>query len=585
MIGVDRQFRIVTYNSADDKYPNPQSLLLAELYTLLEHEETDCVLADGTPGCRGKKCPKKDGLAWSPGFIPSGKTRLKENVESLDLAVFDIDHITEPQLAVMHDGLLESGHEFYLHSTHNHLPPDDQSFRLVIPFTRAITPAEWKQIWFAITRKFNLPADKATRDPCRLSFFPRALRGRPFVNVHQEGTLIDPKDLLLENAKFSREQATAPKQREQIEPGAVNLDELKSRLRKYDPQEDPDGEKKEIVRRILDEEPLAMKGSRGYTTLRAGAIVGALVPLGTPFEAAFELLRPAVSKIQLLPGDKDDSNVEAWTNQVRRGFEQSQENKEQEAIERDDVAGKLTALAKRKREALHPKPPPLSLYGYTPPPLAPPPAFVLGPPPAVPALVLGPPPASRSLFGVSLPPPPPPPPPPAGPHFPIPPEGESDTDSDGDWRIEKMINTVDKQGLTHPKNTFSNVTTVLENHRAWKGVLKYNELTNEPEAHGGPIPVKRREPERLIQATRIWMAQQEELDLPQFEISGAVEFVAREHHYDPVRAYLTGLKHDGTKRIGTWLVDYCGARLVDDTKFGEMHFDLLEVRRIWVAVT
>lgn len=182
---IERKFRIVTYNSSKDTYPNPMELTLEELYALLEHEETDCVLEDGTPGCRGKKCPQKDGLAWSAGYIPAGKTRLAANVESLDLAVFDLDHINQGQFDAMRKALV--GVEYYLHSTHNHSPPDDQSLRLVLPLARPVTPLEWKQLWFAIVRKYELPADKATKDPCRLSYFPRAFRGRPHLNFLEHG--------------------------------------------------------------------------------------------------------------------------------------------------------------------------------------------------------------------------------------------------------------------------------------------------------------------------------------------------------------------------------------------------------------
>lgn len=571
MIGADRQFRIDTYHSSTDRRPSALTLELIDLYTLLEHEKTKCVLENGDEGCRGKKCPEKDGLAWTPGFIGSG-TRLAVNVEGLDFAVFDIDHITEQQRDSMCQKIGDVDVEFYLHTTHTHLPPD-HNFRLVFPLARTITPEEWKQLWFTIVRKFELPADKATRDPARLSYFPRAFYQRDFINVRQEGTLLDPDELLRENLKFSRAQALARVQMAPTaEPEGVDLEEIRKTLQRYDPKDDATGERKELIRRILDEEALAAKGSRGFSTLRAGSIVGKLVPINTPFEAVFELIRPAISKIVVLEGDDPgESSFEAWENQVRRGYEKSQEDKETETIERNDAIGKLTALTKRKREKVgiaevmrSMAPPPMALG---------PPRLVLGPTSVVLAEI----PEEMWLSRVSvetyvqqssqpLGPPPGPPPPPSGP----PPEPPAERDDDGDWRLEQMINVVNKQGLSLPKNTFSNVVTVLENHRGWKGTLKYNEITNEPEAHGGPIAVSKRDPEQLIVATRIWMAQNEELDLPKFEIADAVEFVSREHKYDPVRAYLVEKcipRYDKHTRIGRWLIDYCGVKLVDDNGF------------------
>lgn len=563
----DRDFRIDTYPSKNSARPTPYTLPLADFYMLLEHEQVDCVLEDGSSGCRGKKCPQKDGLAWTAGFIDNvcscgssrvpgkgekkgicpeckARIRFKENVVGLDFAVFDIDHISEQQRDEMLTHL--DGVELYLHTTHNHLPPEDQNFRLIFPLARTITSDEWKQIRFAIMRKFQLPndekhgVDNSAKDPARLAFFPRSLRGRPFINVRQEGALLDPHGLLVENSQHSRQELLAPRERTpQRDPSSIDLNELRGFLRRYDPSDDAGEEKKALIQHVLNEESFATRGARGFTTLRVGSIIGKLLPLGIPFEAAFEIMRPAYSKIELFDDDNPDENsLDAWQNQAQRGYEQSQEEKENEAIERDDMSGKLIALARRKREAANPeitrarKRESLSLY-VPPAPLVPLPESPVGPPPV---------------------------------HFPVPPEVPSDRDDDGDWRIEKLIMAPpDKQGRPHPKNTSANLCVVLENHRAWKGVLRYNELRNEPEAHGGPILESKREPKRLITAIRNWFAHQEELEMPRYEIVEAVEFVSLAHKYDPIREYLTALVWDGVPRIREWLIRYCKARLIDAT--------------------
>lgn len=578
MIGADRQFRIDTYNSKKDSRPKSlSSLALEEFYALFQHEEVDCVLEDGkTPGCLGgQKCLSKDGLAWTPGFIDDacrcGSTKLPDkkkrersghcpecgkkirfaaNVTGLDAAVFDLDHLSEQQVNELCPPL--DGLELYLHTSHNHLPPDNQNFRLILPLARTITPDEWKQLRPAIIRKFKLPdtdakhgVDRTTKDPARLAFFPRAFRGRAFVNVRQEGELLNPDSLLIENVRHSREVSAAPKvPGQQPESGSYDIAELRSRFRGYDPDEDFDGSKKEIVRRIVSGEALAEAGARGSTTLRAGTIVGWRMPIGLPVEVALEILRPSISKIELLENDDPDENsIEAWMNQATRGYEKGQSEQEARAIDAGGTSGMILAVIKRKREeaALQATPLPRAFGGFT-----------------SSASVYAPPAASTGQIPAPVPS--------ISTHFPVPPAGVEDRDDEGEWRRNgKLITLVDKQGLLHSKNTFSNVVTVLENHRAWKGALKYNELTNEPEAHGGPLPEIKRDPDRLIIATRIWMMQKEELDFPRGEIADAVEFVAREESYDPPREYLLGLKHDGERRSNTWLIDYCGARLEDDS--------------------
>lgn len=570
MVERSAPYRIVLFNSKTDPRPILQTLALEEVYVLLEHVETDCRLEDGSSGCPGKKCPNKDGLAWSPGYISEpctcsvqhktdktgrclecgGKTRKNQNVESIDFAVFDVDHINEVQALSMCERLEQSGTEFYLHTTHTNDPPHDQNYRVIFPLTRSITREEWKQLWFAIVRKFDFPQEKigkrksgvddGTRDSSRLSFLPRAMRGRPFVNLRSPGQLLDPDELLAANVRYSRglrQQGVTPSTAP--ESGSISLDELRGFLRRYDPKDfdrtyEEDYQGKAIIRRVLDEEPLAQKGYRGMTAYRAGSIIGWLLPIGTPVEAALEIVRPAVSSMPVFEEDEpNEDGVEAWLSKVGRGFEGSQAEKLEATAEEKTARGRLVALAQRKAA------PPLPTLPSRAPSTAPVPA------PAV-------------STSTSLPVPRP------SIHFPIPPPDVEDDDPDGVWRAKKMINVVDKQGLPNPKNTFANIVVVLENHRAWQKVLRYNDLTNEPEAHGGPIPIHKRNPDQLITAIRTWLAHKEQIEMPRSEVTDAVEHVSFDNRYDPIKDYLTGLKWDGVPRLREWLITYCGARLKDD---------------------
>ncbi len=557
----ERRFRVDTYASKLGVSPAPQDLELEDLYSLLGHEETDCLQPDGTPGCRGKTCPEKDGLAWTAGFINEPcrcgprsestdkthrcihcgkKTRFASNVAGLDLAVFDIDGISEQQRDEMCERL--EGTELYLHTTHTHLPPENNNYRLVFPLTRTITPKEWVQLWFAIIRKFALPTakkhgvDAATKDPARLSFFPRALRGRPFVNVHGPGTMLNPDELLLENVKHSREAVKLP-QAPRAEAGSIDLGDLKGFLRRYDPEDDdpvynstPEYQKGAVVQRILKGEPLAEKGFRGLTTLRAGTLTGLLLPLDTSADAAMELLRPSMSQIPSYEGDGPKDNFDAWMASARRGFEGAQEKKRADLADEESARGLLAAVFERKKAA----------------------EWKWGPE-SVPAAVQAPTPSQDATTGAfSGVPSSGGPPGPSGP--PVDPDA---------WRM-KLITTIDKQGVPRPKNTATNIGIILENHPAWKGVLRYNKVTNEPESCGGPIPESKRDPDRMITAIRDWLVKKEEIDQPRFEVEEYVNYIARENMYDPVTSYLLESKHDSERRINTWLIRYCGVKVIDD---------------------
>jgi predicted P-loop ATPase len=55
--------------------------------------------------------------------------------------------------------------------------------------------------------------------------------------------------------------------------------------------------------------------------------------------------------------------------------------------------------------------------------------------------------------------------------------------------------------------------------------------------------------------------QRHDVNIPSIRVFAAVESVAREHAFHPVRAYLENLKWDGVPRVRGWLREYAGARM------------------------
>jgi predicted P-loop ATPase len=114
-----------------------------------------------------------------------------------------------------------------------------------------------------------------------------------------------------------------------------------------------------------------------------------------------------------------------------------------------------------------------------------------------------------------------------------------------------------------------NAALMLENSPEWAGVLGYNEFT------GGFVILKPAPPPitALVgqeiedhfdtQVVR-WLERKGVMVKPDL-VRRVVDVLARQNPYHPIREYLERLPQwDGVKRIGTWLIDYCGVRSSDE---------------------
>lgn len=507
-----------TYQRLDDKHSNPLALsCLDELYALLEPEEVDC-----TPTtCTGKKCPHKDGLAWSPGHIPAGKTRLAGNVVGLSVAGFDLDHLTQLQLEAV--AVKIEGVECFLHSSHNHHPPDDQALRLVFPLSREVKPKEWPALWRAIVANFEIPVDVKAKDPCRVFFLPRRPRGAPFVSVRGEGALLDVNELLLAHhaASKARQDERVHVDRPPAEEGERDLVKLRACLRRYDPEDDHSGEKREMIRRVLACEPLADKpgGSavkfdgppihgRDDAVFRTATIVGWLMPLGTPTSVAMELLQPSIAKIPNYEDDGSNENFDGWMQKAAWNYEKSHEKKTDEMAMRN----KLIAMVHAKS-------------GH----------------------VVSAPSVEITTSGENT-----------DEEAPEDEEGVcTDDDRMGPWRLEMKTKTTEN-GDIRPDQVGYNVSLVLEQHAAWKGRLRFNDLTKDIDCDGGPISKADKKAD-LLTAVENWLQREENLNLHVSVVCSRLLYVARRHSHDPVKEYLESIRWDGVPRLDTMLEKYCGA--------------------------
>lgn len=173
---------------------------------------------------------------------------------------------------------------------------------------------------------------------------------------------------------------------------------------------------------------------------------------------------------------------------------------------------------------------------------------------------------------------PPPARPPARPAAQLPPGSE-------DWRI----------GLLYAESgklidCRENVIMILERHPDWQGVLGLDEFKNRVMIRQSPPGLDGFEPGEwdTYHDTRLglWLAQQDDRMLKvivksENTIGAAVNFVAAQHRFNPVREYLDDLEWDEVDRLDKWLADFLG---VEDTPYAALvgrYFLLGMVARIY----
>jgi len=134
---------------------------------------------------------------------------------------------------------------------------------------------------------------------------------------------------------------------------------------------------------------------------------------------------------------------------------------------------------------------------------------------------------------------------------------------------EETINWRDSLIVTEkgaPRGLLANAIAAFRGDPAWSGILQYSEFALSTYARGklpwdstaGERPWTNRDD--LLAAE--WL-QQEGIHVSPEVASQAVEVVAGDRPFHPVRDYLQGLTWDGTRRLDTWLVKYLGTQPSD----------------------
>lgn len=98
---------------------------------------------------------KDDAGLWSPAGYPKDKTRSKANVEAVSAVVYDFD--SQSCAVLEHVRQIASGLQCAIHSTFRHLidGPEDNRFRVIIPFAEPLTPAQFQRAHSALLAVFE----------------------------------------------------------------------------------------------------------------------------------------------------------------------------------------------------------------------------------------------------------------------------------------------------------------------------------------------------------------------------------------------------------------------------------------------
>lgn len=503
----------------------------ADLADLLEDEAaTDCA-----PCLDPKNCAAKNRMSWSP--VEIAGTRANENVVAMTALVFDLDHITDAEIARV-DAQLE-GYAAILHSTHSHRPPDDGCYRLVLKLSRPVRDTEaggmpfndfWRAVREVVIGMFALPADPSCKDLSRLYFLPSIAAGLPSTFGKTDGATLDA-DLLVHMARSCSAVSIAV--RDPIEPtredlidlppcDSIDLATLRERLRQVRYRKARgdgigDRERHAILDRILKGEALAAPGFRNPAIHQAMAIIACSLPEDTPWDAAIELIRPSIMAMDLeTQGGKGVAHaLDVAEDSYRRRMAHR--------IARDKEWEARTQAMRERLRGLALKPAAGQLGAVV--------TLALPATPIAPAELPG-------VSDAALP------------------AGATDPAESLDWKELILRN---QKGQIF--NVGENIFVILGFSEDTRDTIRFNVVKKQIEVFGGPFD---KVPQSVLK-TEItdWLQRFWQLTYRVDDVKQRILRVARSNDFDPLADFLSGLKWDGIDRLSTFLETYVGARCVN----------------------
>lgn len=180
--GRDIPVTVSVFRSEKDNVPKAETGTLADLF------------GDG-PIIRATKAGT---ACYSPAVYRPEAKRGNDGVAWITAGVIDLDHISTDQLLRACDWM--APYAGAIHSSYSDLAdgPEDRCARIFMPFSRWISPEEWKLVWTEVVRQIGVPVDEHTADPARIWYLPSCPESRaPTAYVsYTSGVLLNPDPLI-----------------------------------------------------------------------------------------------------------------------------------------------------------------------------------------------------------------------------------------------------------------------------------------------------------------------------------------------------------------------------------------------------
>lgn len=464
---------------------------------------------------RDRQTAVKDVGGFVGGYLDSGK-RSAGSVRNRSVMVLDYDSFSAEHLERIRT---EADFAWLMHSTHKHRE-DAWRVRLVIPFSRSLTPDEYGAVARKIAQRMGTDGiDRSTFEPCRLMFWPSCPTDAPFLYEENDGDPLDV-DAVLATYTDWRDMSEWPLLPEEeagmlVAPGDSGTMRAASAMRdtgRYGKQEDPLTKKglvgtfcrtygiAEAIARFLPDVYTQSRGNR-YTHVGSSTSGGAWVLDDNRFLYSFHGTDPIQGRL-----------VNSWDLVRLHKFGM------EDARQKDDTRVDRLPSTKLMEE------------------------FVMGDGAMKRAFMK----ERRAATAADY-------------------DDIDLTDLDGERTPEQEEWDRACEGLTFQKDgtlktTIANAITVIDKEPRLAGKLRLNDFTGDIDVFG-KLPWRR--------SSKTW-TNNDEACLRGFldrefgmsgkeKISDALKNVANTHGYHPVRDYLNGLKWDGVKRLERLLTDVLGA--------------------------
>lgn len=170
-----------------------------------------------------------------------GERRGKKGVVAVTALVYDFDHLPTERARAIVTRLRQLGVAYLLYSSYSHRSKgdDDNCFRVVVPLSRELLPAEYPAAWAAFDSDLGGHADPKARDVARLWFVPACPAERLVLAVYEyrDGEPLDV-DRLLDGQRTVPDDDGPPPRKLPASPVAARFD-LARRVAQHRLNSDP----------------------------------------------------------------------------------------------------------------------------------------------------------------------------------------------------------------------------------------------------------------------------------------------------------------------------------------------------------